>query len=170
MTASATISPAASPGAAEPFLRLSGLRKTYPGVVALAEFSGRSAGRGDRRRRERRRQVGADENPRRRGGADRGAIEIDGVVHPALSVEQSMAAGIAFVHQELNLFDNLSVAANVYIGREPRKFGFLRLVDDDKLQRAVKPFLDGSVRHSRHRRRWRGCRSPNSRSSRSPRR
>ncbi len=30
-----------------------------------------------------------------------------------------MAAGIAFVHQELNLFDNLSVAANVYIGREP---------------------------------------------------
>ena len=30
-----------------------------------------------------------------------------------------MAAGIAFVHQELNLFDNLDVAANVMIGREP---------------------------------------------------
>ena len=53
-----------------------------------------------------------------------------------------MAAGIAFVHQELNLFDNLTVAANVYIGREPRKYGFLQLVDDDKLQKAVQPFLD----------------------------
>ena len=53
-----------------------------------------------------------------------------------------MAAGIAFVHQELNLFDNLSVAANVYIGREPRKYGFLQLVDDDKLRKTVQPFLD----------------------------
>ena len=30
-----------------------------------------------------------------------------------------MAAGIAFVHQELNLFENLDVAANIFIGREP---------------------------------------------------
>ncbi len=73
---------------------------------------------------------------------DRGTIEIDGIAHPSLSVAQSMAAGIAFVHQELNLFDNLNVAANVYIGREPRKYGFLQLVDDDKLQKAVQPLLD----------------------------
>ena len=32
---------------------------------------------------------------------------------------EAQAAGIAFVHQELNLFDNLDVAANVMIGREP---------------------------------------------------
>ena len=37
----------------------------------------------------------------------------------ALTVAGAMAAGIAFVHQELNLFDNLDVAANVMIGREP---------------------------------------------------
>jgi ribose transport system ATP-binding protein len=73
---------------------------------------------------------------------DRGTIEIDGVTHASVSVAQSMAAGIAFVHQELNLFDNLDVAANVYIGREPRKYGFLRLVDQDKLHRTVQPFLD----------------------------
>ena len=36
------------------------------------------------------------------------------------------SAGIAFVHQELNLFDNLDVAANVYIGREPRTGGPLQ--------------------------------------------
>ena len=31
----------------------------------------------------------------------------------------AIKAGIAFVHQELNLFDNLDVAGNVFIGREP---------------------------------------------------
>jgi len=144
MTASATAAPAASSGPAAPFLKLSGLRKTYPGVVALAEFSmdvrpGEVIGLVG--------ENGAGKSTLMKilGGVvapDRGAIEIDGIVHPALSVEQSMAAGIAFVHQELNLFDNLSVAANVYIGREPKKFGFLRLVDDAKLQNAVKPFLD----------------------------
>ena len=50
-----------------------------------------------------------------------GAIRIDGVEHAALTVGGAMAAGIAFVHQELNLFDNLDVAANVFIGREPRR-------------------------------------------------
>ena len=36
-----------------------------------------------------------------------------------LSVADAIAAGIAFVHQELNLFENLDAAANVFIGREP---------------------------------------------------
>ena len=73
---------------------------------------------------------------------DQGTIEIDGGPAPALTVAQSIAAGIAFVHQELNLFDNLTVAANVYIGREPTKYGFLQLVDTDKLYETVQPYLD----------------------------
>ncbi|MCB0207641.1 MAG: sugar ABC transporter ATP-binding protein, partial [Anaerolineae bacterium] len=73
---------------------------------------------------------------------DAGTIEIDGAPHRAFSVEESMKAGIAFVHQELNLFDNLDVAANVYIGREPRRYGFLQLVDNEKLHEAVQPLLD----------------------------
>jgi len=133
-----------SPGLGEPFLRLSGLRKTYPGVVALADFSmavrpGEVIGLVG--------ENGAGKSTLMKilGGVvepDRGTIEIDGVAHPSLTVAQSMAAGIAFVHQELNLFDNLSVAANVYIGREPRKYGFLQLVDDDRLERDVQPYLD----------------------------
>jgi ribose transport system ATP-binding protein len=143
MTASATAAVVAS-ASAEPFLKLSGLRKTYPGVVALADFSmqvrpGEVIGLVG--------ENGAGKSTLMKilGGVvepDRGSIEIDGVAHPSLSVAQSMAAGIAFVHQELNLFDNLDVAANIYIGREPRKYGFLQLVDDDKLHKAVKPFLD----------------------------
>ena len=46
-----------------------------------------------------------------------------------MTIAGAIAAGIAFVHQELNLFDNLDVAANVFIGREPVRGGPLRLVD-----------------------------------------
>jgi len=51
----------------------------------------------------------------------RGRIVLDGVAHAAVSVRTSQAAGIAFVHQELNLFENLDVAANIFAGRELRK-------------------------------------------------
>jgi len=70
-----------------------------------------------------------------------GTIMVAGQVYPALSVSQSLGAGIAFVHQELNLFDNLDVAANVFIGREPRRFGPLQLVDNKALRRLVTPLL-----------------------------
>jgi ribose transport system ATP-binding protein len=39
-------------------------------------------------------------------------------------VKVAAALGIAFIHQELNLAENLSVAANVFLGREPARFGF----------------------------------------------
>src|SRR5690606_36258418 len=73
---------------------------------------------------------------------DHGSIVIDGSRHTALTVLQSMRAGIAFVHQELNLFENLDVAANVRIGREPRLPGPLRLIDRSRLHREVAPLLE----------------------------
>jgi ribose transport system ATP-binding protein len=36
-------------------------------------------------------------------------VRIDGIDRHALSVHDAIAAGIAFVHQELNLFENLDV-------------------------------------------------------------
>jgi ribose transport system ATP-binding protein len=71
-----------------------------------------------------------------------GTLEIDGVQRRSLSVLESMGAGIAFVHQELNLFENLDVASNVYIGREPLYGGPLRLVNRKKLYADVQPLLD----------------------------
>ena len=71
-----------------------------------------------------------------------GAIHIDGIERAALTVAESIAAGIAFVHQELNLFDNLDAAANVFIGREPLWGGPLKLIDRRKLHRLAQPFLD----------------------------
>ena len=49
--------------------------------------------------------------------------------------------GIAFIHQELNLLDNLDVAGNVLLGREPLRGGVLRLVDRRKMHDAVRPYL-----------------------------
>jgi ABC-type sugar transport system ATPase subunit len=46
-------------------------------------------------------------------------------------VRQASELGIAFIHQELNLADNLSVADNVFLGREPRVMGFLRSGDKE---------------------------------------
>jgi ribose transport system ATP-binding protein len=70
-----------------------------------------------------------------------GTITIDGVSRSALAVRDAAQAGIAFVHQELNLFENLDVAANIYIGREPRKGGILNLIDNVALHERVRPLL-----------------------------
>ena len=72
---------------------------------------------------------------------DQGTIEIDGASHGSLTVSESLSSGIAFVHQELNLFDNLDVGANVLIGREPLSGGLLRLVDRKTTKRIVAPLL-----------------------------
>ena len=56
---------------------------------------------------------------------DAGAIEIDGVEHDALTPRRAEELGIARVAQELSLFPEMDVAANVLIGREPRRFGLV---------------------------------------------
>src|SRR5687768_6477433 len=127
-----------------PFLKLAGISKSYPGVVALSNFSmeiraGEVIGLVG--------ENGAGKSTLMKilGGVtspDCGQIEIDGVTRSSLTVSESMRAGIAFVHQELNLFDNLDVAANVFIGREPTKFGRLRLVDSERLHTMVQPYLE----------------------------
>ena len=66
-----------------------------------------------------------------------GTIRIDGQEHAMFSVNQSMRAGIAFVHQELNLFENLDVAANVGMGREPLSLGPLMLINRQRLRDRV---------------------------------
>ena len=51
---------------------------------------------------------------------DEGEILLDGkVVHPR-NAREAMELGIGFIHQELNLCNNLSVAQNIFIGREKK--------------------------------------------------
>lgn len=72
---------------------------------------------------------------------DGGKIIVDGNEHHSFSVADSMAAGIAFVHQELNLFDNFDVAGNVFIGREKHKGSLFPLLDSKAQRAAVAPIL-----------------------------
>src|SRR5512140_1504238 len=58
--------------------------------------------------------------------ADEGTIRYKGKVVSFHDVTQSSKAGIGIIYQELNLIPHLSVAANIFIGREPlTQFGTL---------------------------------------------
>jgi len=54
---------------------------------------------------------------------DAGRIELEGKeIHPS-SPQHAMEMGISTVFQEINLCDNLSVAENIFIGRQPMRRG-----------------------------------------------
>jgi ribose transport system ATP-binding protein len=57
--------------------------------------------------------------------ADSGSIRMQGAAVELDSCRTAMAHGIVLIHQELNLADNLDIGANIFLGREPRKFGFI---------------------------------------------
>ncbi len=127
----------------EPLLELRHIDKTYPGVRALKDVS-LSVAPGEILGLIGENGAGKSTLMKILGGVvapSAGTIAIRGAEHEALTVNQSLGAGIAFVHQELNLFDNLDAAANVFIGREPTRAGPLRLIDRAALRAKVTPLL-----------------------------
>lgn len=56
---------------------------------------------------------------------DSGQVLIDGEPVTLDSVKASLDSGVALIHQELNLAENLQVGENIYLGREPNRFGFI---------------------------------------------
>ncbi|GIJ20676.1 sugar ABC transporter ATP-binding protein [Micromonospora lutea] len=59
-------------------------------------------------------------------GIDEGSVTLDGEQVAFNGPMQAAAAGVSTVYQEVNLCPNLSVAENIFIGREPRRFGAVR--------------------------------------------
>ena len=57
--------------------------------------------------------------------ADAGAVTLDGVAFRPAGVRDAMAAGIAVVHQELQLVPELSVGENLTLGRFPNRGGIV---------------------------------------------
>ena len=130
-------------GHQELHLHLQGITKVYVGAVALKDVSlSISAGEvlgliGEN-------GAGKSTLMKILGGViapTEGSISIDGKVSQGLTVSESQDCGIAFVHQELNILDNLDVAANVFLGREKTRGG-LRLIDRKAMRDAVQPLLD----------------------------
>src|SRR5262249_57632487 len=60
--------------------------------------------------------------------ADEGEITLDGQAVRIGTVEEAEKRGIVLIHQELNLVNNLDVAGNVFLGREPRWGGPLHFL------------------------------------------
>jgi D-xylose transport system ATP-binding protein len=55
-----------------------------------------------------------------------GAIFIEGTEQHFSGVREAEKAGIAVIYQELSLVREMSVGENIFLGREPRKFGVIR--------------------------------------------
>src|SRR5471030_2890910 len=71
---------------------------------------------------------------------DSGEILYDGKPVDFQSPRDAQAVGVGIIHQELQLMNHLSVAQNIFIGREPRgRLGVF--LDEDKLNAQARDIL-----------------------------
>ena len=71
---------------------------------------------------------------------DSGSMELAGESYSPRSPSSATAKGIAFIHQELNLFTNLTVAENLFIDGFPKnRFG---AIDRKKIRRITQQCID----------------------------
>src|SRR3982074_2058750 len=57
---------------------------------------------------------------------DAGTVKLDGIEIMPRDAEEAVKLGIATVYQEVNLLRNLTVAENLFLGRQPTRFGLVR--------------------------------------------
>ena len=58
-------------------------------------------------------------------GTYEGELHIDGIEQGFHTVRDAEDAGIAVIHQELALIPEMTVAENIYLGKEPQRFGVI---------------------------------------------
>ena len=118
-----------------PLLELKGITKRFPGVLALSNVSF-AVGQAEVVALIGENGAGKSTLMKTLGGVhqpDEGEIFFDGKKVAINKVADAIALGIGFVHQELNVLDNLDVAANIFLGREPLVGGPLCLVDQRRM-------------------------------------
>ncbi len=132
------VTPATSPGC---LLEVVGVSKSFPGVQALSDISLTL-------------RAGSVHALMGENGAGKstlmkiiagiiapteGEIRVRGVACRFSGPRDALDHGIAMIHQELNLVPHMTVAENIWVGREPRRFGF---VDHAMLRRRTQDLLD----------------------------
>lgn len=109
-------------------LEMTGISKTFPGVRALTDVS-LEVRAGEVHALVGENGAGKSTLMRILGGIhqrDAGAIRLRGQAAAILSPQQARAQGISIIHQELNQIPVLTVAENIFLGREPRRpLGFI---------------------------------------------
>jgi simple sugar transport system ATP-binding protein len=139
--------PSPQDGAREPILATSGVSKTFPGVKALQGVDFRLF-------------PGEVHTLMGQNGAgkstlinvltgvlapDAGTIHLGGEVVAFASPQEAEAAGVRTLYQEVNLCPNLSVAENIFAGRQPRRFGAIDWPDIKRRAQAALARLDVSL-------------------------
>ncbi|MBC8742405.1 sugar ABC transporter ATP-binding protein [Paraburkholderia sp. UCT31] len=133
--------------AREPILAISGVSKTFPGVKALQHVDFRLF-------------PGEVHTLMGQNGAgkstlinvltgvlapDAGTIRLGGEVVAFASPQEAEAAGVRTLYQEVNLCPNLSVAENIFAGRQPRRFGAIDWPDIKRRAQEALARLDVSL-------------------------
>ena len=72
---------------------------------------------------------------------DRGTMTLDGAPYAPRGPKDAAERGIAFIHQELNLFRNLTVEENLFIGGFPRPAPGLPFIDRPRVRERAKQLL-----------------------------
>lgn len=116
-----------TPGLGSEILRLEKVTKRFPGVLALdeAQFDLRRGevhavcGENGAGKSTLMKIISGQYQP------DGGTITYKGAQRHFASVLEAEKAGIAIIHQELNLIPHLTVAENIFLAREPKRGWFI---------------------------------------------
>lgn len=134
----------AASSALEPILATAGVSKTFPGVKALQRVDFRLF-------------PGEIHTLMGQNGAgkstlinvltgvvapDAGTIRLGGEIVAFASPQEAEAAGVRTLYQEVNLCPNLSVAENIFAGRQPKRFGAIDWPDIKRRAQAALLRLD----------------------------
>jgi rhamnose transport system ATP-binding protein len=119
--------PAAASGADDPIIRVVGLAKRFGGVHAVKSVD-LTVRRGEIHALVGENGAGKSTLCKMIAGLlqpDAGSIELNGAPVAFASPRDALRHGIATIAQELALVPGLTVAQNVYLGAEPRRFGIV---------------------------------------------
>lgn len=127
----------------KPFVELKNINKSFPGVKALTDISidfypGKV-------------HVLLGENGAGKSTiikiisgvyqADEGMLRVNGQEEVFMGTKQALEKGVSVIHQELSVIPDLTVAENIFLGREFKK-GNTGLLDKDKMNQQAKELLD----------------------------
>jgi ribose transport system ATP-binding protein len=123
------------PKAARIILQVENLTKRFPGVTALDQV-GMTVSCGEILAVVGENGAGKSTLMKILAGVERpdsGRIELNGQPVEIHSVHKALDLGIVLIHQELNLAENFGAGANIFLGREPHRWGFInfRRIESD---------------------------------------
>jgi ribose transport system ATP-binding protein len=125
----------------ELLLKMENIKKIFPGVVALDNVS-MDLRRGEVHAICGENGAGKSTLMKVLGGIyqpDQGALYLKGQKISIHDVHEAQRLGICIIHQELNLAPHLTVAQNIFLGREPLIYG--RVLDEKKLNQKATEIL-----------------------------